>query len=216
MKPILALALLALGCHAPIVQENEEYRWFESGWYVGGTGGVAITDASGADLDERLAEEGFPSTSSTLDDHDSAWKAYLGYRFERRFGFEVGYANLGQVSSRVDTAAIDPDVLLDALADTQPFLGRGPTAAGLVYLLDTKLVDVGVRGGAWLWEADVEARTSNGDKVSIDEDGIDPFYGVFLLLEINDRAALRAEYERYELEGDGADFLSVGLQIRVD
>jgi hypothetical protein len=217
VKP-LALACAALlslaACRAPIAQSGEEYRWFESGWYVGGTGGTAITDSSASDLDERLADEGF-TTNSTLDDTDSAWKAYLGYRSEGLFGFEVGYVNLGEVTSKVDTLSVDPDVLLDALADTQPFLGSGPSLAGLLYLLDTKRVDGGLRGGAWYWEADVEAETNTGEKVSIDEEGLDPFVGVFLLLDINDRAQLRAEYELYILDDDDADFLSIGLQIRV-
>lgn len=214
--PACALALSLGSCFAtPRASQSEELRWFESGWYVGGTGGTAITDASARDLDARLASQGF-TTSSTLDDQDSAWKGYLGYRFDVPFGFELGYVNLGQVTSTVDTMTVDPDVLLDALADTQPFLGRGWSAAALLYILDTKYVDGGIRGGAWRWEADVEAETSQGDKVSVDESGVDPFYGIFLLLDINDRAQLRAEYERYFLDGDDADFLSVGLQIRVN
>ena len=216
MKPfVLAGALLfaSSACSSSPAQ-SEEYRWFQSGWYVGGTGGVAIVDASSSDLDEHLADQGF-TTSSTLDDDDSGWKGYVGYRFERLFGLEAGYVDLGEVSSEVDTQAVDPDVLLEALADTQPFLGSGPSLAGLFYVLDTKVVDGGLRAGAWYWEADVEAKTNTGEKVSIDEEGFDPFGGVFLLLEINDRAQIRAEYELYVLDDDDADFLSIGLQIRV-
>lgn len=212
----LALALLG-GCYATptAAVQSEELRWFESGWYVGGTGGSAKVDTDARDLDAALAGQGF-TTSSTLDEHDSAWKAFLGYRFDVPFGFELGYVNLGQVSSTVDTLSVDPDVLLDALAATQPYLGEGPSAAALFYLLDTKYVDGGLRGGVWYWKADVEAETNAGDKVSLDEEGFDPFYGIFLLLDINDRAQLRAEYERYVLDDDDADFLSIGLQIRVN
>jgi len=214
LLPALSVLVVCAACNA-LRSQSEEYRWFESGWYVGGTGGTAITDASASDLDKRLASQGF-TTSSTLDDQGSAWKAFLGYRFERFLGFELGFVNLGTVTSRVDTMLVDPDVLVNALADTQPFLGKGPSVAGLVYLLDTRRVHAGIRGGGWYWQADVEARTTSGDRVKIDEESFDPFFGVFTLLDVNDRSQLRFEYERYYLDGDGADFLSVGMQIRFD
>ena len=211
----LAPLCLALGaCSAPIVQ-NEELSWFESGWYVGATGGTAIADASASDLDRRLSNQGF-TTNSEIEDDDSAWKGFVGYRFEERFGFEVGYTNLGEISSEVDTMNVDPNVLLDALADTQPFLGRGPTISGIWYALDTKRIDGGLRAGVWYWEADLEAETNSGQNVSFEDDGFDAFYGIFGLFEFNERAHLRFEWERYILDDDDADFLSVGLQIRVN
>ena len=211
---LLPFAFLVVACSGP-ARQSEELRWFESGWYVGATGGSAITDASAGDLDRRLMNQGF-TTMSELDDEDSGWKGYLGYRFDRPFGVEFGYTNLGQISSQVDTLMVDPDVLLNALADTQPFLGKGPFVAGLLYLLDTKHFDAGLRGGVWYWEADVEAETNIGDRVELEEEGFDPFFGIFGLLDINERAQIRFEFERYVLDDDDADFLSIGLQIRVN
>ena len=68
-----------------------------------------------------------------------------------------------------------------------------------------------VDGGS---EAEVEARAATGEKATRDRDGVDPLLGAHVLLNVTDRFQLRAEYERYFVDGDGIDVLSAGLQVR--
>lgn len=211
-----ALALCLASCAAtPAPEPQEGFRWFERGLYAGGTLGPAIADASAADLDAALATQGF-TTSSTVDDQDLGWKVFAGYRFELPLAVEVAYTELGTLDTRVSAAApVDVDALLGALTDTQPYLGNGVALALVFYPVRTDRFAAGVKGGLWFWEADVEATATTGERASVRENDVDPLFGVHALLDLTDRVALRAEYERYYLNGDGVDFLSAGLQFRL-
>jgi len=211
MSALLSITAAGLLAAAPSLQD---YRWFERGWYVGGAVGTARADVSESQLDGELAAQGFMTTSQ-IDDEDTAWKAWGGYRFEGPLALEASYVSLGRLRSEVDTTVVDLDTFLDALADTQPFLGEGVGLAGVLYPLDVDRFALGLRAGAWYWQADVEARASTGERSSVDKDGVDPFFGLHGLFDLTETVQLRAEVERYFVDGEGVDLLSFGIQFRI-
>lgn len=80
------------------------------GWYAGVNAGQSKAHFSGGDLDSIFASQGATS-SSTVDDTDTGWKLYGGYRFNPNLALEGGYVDLGKfgfnstISSPVGTAS---------------------------------------------------------------------------------------------------------------
>lgn len=210
----VCLAFLAL-LRAPGPQGGrEEVEWFRSGAYVGLSGGVMNARASGADLDDALGDLGWV-TETTLDETDFGWKVRVGYRFEAPWALELGYADLGTVESEIEAMPADPDAFLRDLAREHPSAGQGLTLAGEFYLADTARLDVGLRGGLWLWESDIDASAPGGASFNVERDGLDPLFGFSVLVRLCARLRLRAEYERYYVDRDDVGFASLGVELRL-
>jgi hypothetical protein len=210
-----ALALLLGGCAAARGARPQEVQWFRSGPYAGGSLGVSNAHGSASELDSQLAELGH-TTMSTLDDTDSGWKVHLGYRFERPFAIEVGYVELGQVTSTIQVTTSDLDQFLEDVADVHPALGSGPFLVGQYSPYDHGRVELGLRAGVWLPDSEIESKaTVPGGEIDIEQDSFDPLLGLVFLCEITRWLELRLEYEKYWIDGEDADFVSVGLQGKV-
>lgn len=208
-----ALALVVVVCACTVRAPQTQVQWFKSGVYVGVMAGVADLGVSSAELEEDLADLGHLSNVD-LDDSDLAYTFYAGYRFEQPFAIEVGYVNLGEIEASITTPSpLGPFV--NDLDNVVPFLGEGYYIDARWYAIDTDRVHVGVGGGVWLWEAEVEAAGALGGFDLIDEDGIDPVLGINVLIDLTDRIQLRAEYDRYFFDDESADVLMVGLQFRL-
>jgi Outer membrane protein beta-barrel domain len=208
--PVLSPAALALQKDA----QADEVEWYPGGLYVALSGGWMDARASAAQLDAALADDGW-TTSSTLDDTDFGWKARLGWRFDAPIAVEVGYADLGTVSSTVRATPSDPKAFLRDLAREHPTAGAGPTLATEVFLADTKRLDLALRGGVWFWDSKIDASGPGGSSYAVSRSGTDLFYGVAVLYRLSDRVQLRAEYEQFGVGGDEVGFASLGLQVRL-
>lgn len=212
--PGLLLTLVVPPTPDPARTPRQEVEWFHSGWYVGASAGTMNADASASELDRDLARRGW-TTDSSLDDTDFAWKVFAGYRFEAPFAIEVGYTDLGQIDSKIEAMPADLDAFLDDVADVHPFSANGVTLSAQWFPLDTRHVDFGLRGGLWYWDAEVDVDGPGGASVDVDEDGIDPLAGVGVWVRVTERIEVRAEFEKYWVDGDDIDFFSAGLQIQV-
>ncbi len=203
--PVLLLAL-------PL-SAQEDSGSFQSGWYVGASGGFSNADASGSDVSADLAGLGYPDITTDLDDTDVGWKAYGGYRFEAPFAIEFGYADLGTIESDISGMVSDLTAFLNDVSAIHPFNGEGVTAAACWFPVRTENFQGMIKGGAWAWEADVDVQAA-GASVDVDEDGVDGFFGIGLLWDLGNDLSLRAEYEQYYLDSEDVRFLSAGLQYR--
>lgn len=65
-------------------------------------GPAAAQDDSGIYLGGSIGYSGFKDSCKDLivpcEDHDTAWRAFAGYQFNRYVALEVGFANLGEVT----------------------------------------------------------------------------------------------------------------------
>ncbi len=189
----------------------QEVQWFRGGPYAGASLGISNADGSAGELDEELAERGHTS-SSTLDDTDTAWKVWAGYRFERPLALEAGYAELGQVTSTIRVTTGDLQQFLRDVAEVHPFLGSGIFLAGLFSPYDEGPVELDLRAGLWLWETDVESQAAPGGEIDVDDRNVDPLLGLVFLFELTRWLEVRLEYEKYFLDDRDADVVSLGLQ----
>src|SRR2546426_9432585 len=89
----------------------------KAGWYAGLDLGRSRLGMSGADIDGALANQGVGGSSS-LDRSDTGFGINGGYRFNRNFAVEAGWARLGDFSysSNTGTDTIDGKFKANALS----------------------------------------------------------------------------------------------------
>lgn len=179
----------------------------DSGFYIGGSFGQSrISDFSGSDVDRELASVGITSTTTT-DDKDTGWKAFAGYRVMKYLAVEGAYTNFGDASARVTVtapAAGVANVELENEAWSLSVLGILP--------LNDKFSLFGRLGfNVWNVEATATGTGSATGRYSYDEDGTDVLYGLGASYHFTPNLNLRAEWERYDFDGNDIDFVSVGL-----
>jgi hypothetical protein len=126
-------------------------------------------------------------------DDDRGLKAIVGFRPLDSFAIEANYVDMGEtnvpISFPPSTLSIDSEAL-------------SVSAVGLVAL---PLVDLYGRVGMARWESDVSLLGG-----SQSASGTDPTYGAGAQFRVGS-FAFRLEYERFELDDDSSDLVSIGF-----
>ena len=176
-------------------------------FYIGASGGKSYVDGKISALTGTANE----------DDDDTAWKIYTGYQWDNNFGIELHYADLGDYA----LSGNNGDTFVDATGTTFTFIANGVKlteevisyGASLTYsvpLMDTGFF-VPLKVGFHHWDIDyADDLTGSG------EDDNDLTYGVGLAYEFNENFAIRAEYERFQLDSDDIDdidLVTAGLTV---
>ncbi|MDP2788149.1 MAG: outer membrane beta-barrel protein [Pseudomonadota bacterium] len=192
----------------------------DTGWYAGvGVGSAQAKDlVSAAEFDaDLLADYGITATS-TIDDSDTAWKLFAGYRFNKNLAVEGGYADLGK-------ATFDSIVTSGGGGRVSASWGAKAWSLAAVGILPvTDQFEVFGKIGGYFYNADLSATGSGGGgtvSVSVDDDGTGLLFGVGASYSFTKNIAVRAEWERYKDVGDenaigtsDVDMLSVGIQYK--
>lgn len=194
-------------------------------WYLGASAGQSSIKASPGDIEAGfLLDDGFTASGTTLDKKDTAWKAYAGYRFNRFFAAEGGYADLGEASFNTTIVAGPPGFAL-----LLPFPIHGTAAARGVFLSAiahwpvTQDFALFAKAGAFRSDAKfTEAIEGTGiTRVSRTERRTDGNYGAGLEWMFSGALGARLEWERFRnigrgiggREGNDVDFVSAGLMV---
>jgi hypothetical protein len=185
---IAAATLIALsgGTMSAQAQENEQ------GFYIGGGVGqfnVQIDDVD--DTDDAIQR---------LDDDDTAWKLFGGYRFNPHIAVELAYIDFGGPSDEfsADGSSGDYTVELNGLA---------PTLIGTVPLGP---VDLFAKVGYYFYDVEIDADFDDlGDDVfNSDDSGEDLLYGFGVGMTFFERLNAKLEYEKIDADRiDDADAL---------
>lgn len=167
---------------------------------VGGVGRVTV-DRNVSDFDDGSV------ISGRVDDKDSGWKLFAGYRFNKRVAVEVGYTDLnndtdhettfvGQSNGLGDKYAagkvsvdIDEPVALYVAA-----VGRLPMPLGPAPY-DERLAIL-TKAGIAAWEA-TQTTIDATSKVDKDDDGVDFMIGLGLEYRWPNGFGVRGEWEFY-------------------
>lgn len=195
-------------------------------WYVGANVGQASLDAQSGEIEaEFLLDDDFVATGTTIDDTDTGWKAYLGYRFLPILAIEAAYADLGEASflTTIESApppnnALTPfDILGTATAD-------GFQASALLELPLVGPFALLVKAGVFRWEAEFTEQIIDTGAIRIarTDAKVDALYGAGLQLDISDLLSARLEWELLENVGEGIggksgkdiDYYSAGIVVR--
>jgi hypothetical protein len=186
-KKYTTLALVGLA-FAPLAATAD------SGFYIGGSLGGATLEAEFDPNDIPV-----PDLPSSIDEDDTAYKIFAGYRFDLPvidLGVEAGYVNFGE--PEVDI--LGEELVLD------------PTGVNLwgVASLDAGIIDVFAKVGYIMW--DIEADFLGE---SISDDGTDIGYGLGVSFGLGP-VEIRGEYELYDIEDADVSMLSLGIVFRFD
>ena len=145
---------------------------------------------AGAGAGQSFVDEG------TYDDEDTAFSVFGGYQFNRWFGLETGYADLGQLEPGIAGVDLEASSAYLTAVGTVPFTDKFSGYA---------------KAGFQRWDLDSAIPGLAG---TADDNGTDPTYGVGLQYRFNDAVALRGEYSRFEVEDLDVDLAQ--LQARFD
>jgi len=119
--------------------------------------------------------------------NDTGWKIFGGYQFNRYFGLEPAWVDLGQVT--YSNASIDTKGLA--------INGIGSIPIGPTFFVSGKL-------GVFVWDQETRIATERDD-----DTGTDLVWGYgFGARFFSDKLGVRLEWERYESDSD-ADFISL-------
>lgn len=151
--------------------------------------------ASVGDASLSQSDSGF-----SFDASDTGSKIYGGFTFIKFFGLEASYLDLG---SAEDEAAPGIDVTIDTTAWDVYAVGILPIG---------KHFEIFAKAGIVVWDAEASFSGAISDET---DDGNDPAYGAGVAFVFGEHFAVRAEYQRFELEDiDELELASVGAEFR--
>jgi OOP family OmpA-OmpF porin len=189
---------------------------FKKGWAVLGfalSTALAASQASAqaylggsigqSDIDDEITSGLI--TSGSADGKDTAFKIFGGYMFNRNFGVEGAYVDLGEVSY-------------------SGFFGAAPVTGGSVEVTGLNISAIGAypvneqfsvfgKIGLFMWEAEA-SDTTGGAPFSASDDGADVSFGVGVSYNFTRNLGVRAEWEMFKTDDADATLLSVGVVWR--
>ncbi len=164
------------------------YNWPANGLYIGAGGGMA---------DNRQAKSGLPAPFVNLHHTHPAWKAFVGYAFNRFFSVQAGYQGLGQ--SRATTAA-----------GVETVRNRGYDVNGLLTFPLDRRVDLFVEGGV----SRFRTRTATATTTTIRHDGTHPDYGGGVQVNLMRHVSFRGEWQEFRIPHNNTQLYSGSLAFR--
>jgi hypothetical protein len=187
----------------------------DSPYYVGASLGQTRSEASSADVAQKLAGAGFPGASVALDDHKLGGKIFAGRSFGDHFAIEGAYVDLGAVRSRssVDTAPANDAGFVQAVANAHPYSARGVDVTALAGFRPISRLSLYARAGALAWRGKIDATLPGLNVASSRKDGFSGVLGAGIGVDLTSHFALRVEWERYFLTRYSVDLASVGVRF---
>ena len=179
----------------------------EGEFYVGGGGGQAeANELSFTDFDDGSG------ISGSLDESDSGWKVFAGYKFFEYFALELAYVDLGLVSFDATSDASGSVYAAGPVTGFVSASGPSASAIGIIPLGDR--FDFLVKAGFMAWKADVSVSNSAFGTANSEEDGTELAFGLGAQFRFTDRFSVRAEWERFTsiIDRDG-QLLSLSAQF---
>ena len=185
---IAAATLIALsgGMMSAQAQENEQ------GFYVGG--GIGQFNVKIDDVDDT------DNAIRTLDDDDTSWKLFGGYRFNPYISVELAYIDFGGASDTTTVGGSSGDYSVDVSGIAPYVIGTMPLGP----------VDLFAKVGYYFYdvELDVDLDDLGGNVFDTDNSGEDLLYGFGVGMTFFERLNARLEYEKIDSDDlDDADAL---------
>ncbi len=183
-------------------------------WYAGVSLAQARSGVSDSDVAAALQESGDPLTVRIDDRERFAWQIRGGYQWKPYVGFELGYADLGEVSTRISGTASDPSATIAELHRVHPRSPSGVEMSLVARLpLSTKAA-LTARGGGWYWESEQVLKSDSGQSSRVDAHDLDFILGLGALFDFSDRWSLHADWTSYRVESERIDVIGAGARYR--
>ncbi len=185
-----------------IHKKSPWYGWFDTG--------IANGTASINQLNTELTDAGISATVTGMDDTRNGAQFGIGYELnDSGWRFEFGYADLGEVELSLSATAPNLSQLYSDIANVHPLSAKGYLFAAQ-YQWSFSAVEVLARVGYWSWDASYETYSSSligNDNLT----GSDLIAGFGAQINLTKRLAARALYQRFAVDSEDTDFISMGL-----
>lgn len=179
----------------------------DSGWYLGAEAGLADT----ADK-SQLCCAGFPLLTGDTHDNKTSWRVAGGYRFNQNIALELGYVDLGELTSEVSdaTGATDARAAVGFSAEGVTFamIGTFPIAKWELYL------KAGVFYSSTVLEySGSQSATDFGARITNDDE--DALYGIGLRYPLSERLRIYVDSTYFMEVGEAntgrSDYLNTSI-----
>ncbi|MBL8268138.1 outer membrane beta-barrel protein [Steroidobacter sp.] len=180
-RAIVAATLLALSSGAAYAQSPEN----DSGLYIGGGVGQFDIEIDGVDgIDEAIGR---------LDDSDTAWQAFIGWRLNPYISLQAAYVDYGGPNDDFSTSGSSGNY-------SASLSGFAPSIIGTLPLGP---VELSAKLGYYFYDLDVSIDIDDplDPDSSSSDSGEDVFYGVGVGMTFFDRLHAKLEYEKIDLKG---------------
>jgi len=168
---------------------------------VAGTAAAQGYIGAGAGLTNLNVCDDLTATgATTCDDEDTGLKIFGGYKFNPNFAIEGAWIDLGEVSAS--------DGVVNVAAEVDGF----QIAAVGMFPINPKFGIFG-KVGVFMWDVSATASAPGFGSAQASDDGNDIMFGAGVNWNLTTRFGLRAEWERFDIDGDDVDFISIGAQF---
>lgn len=155
----------------------------------------------GASFGQGSADLGYTGPDTTVDDSNTQWKVYGGWRLFKFVAVEAGYGDLGDVSAVTSSPLGDSSVAMSAN-------GMSVAALGVLPLGN---FDLFAKMGYLYWNADVDIVDPTLGSMSLSDDGNDTLIGAGFVWNYPGPGAARLEYEQSSVGDVDVDTIAAGL-----
>jgi len=176
-------------------------------WYVEGFVGQAQVDSSRRDLQPQTAA----GVVTSVDDKDTAFGLSVGYQWTPMVAIELGYADFGNGSARIEGASLTPAQYHEQVKAVTPVLADGVMLGLRFTLLQHDAWRFEVPIGLFRWQADISSTMGNS-RLTTELDGTDWYVGVRFSYQVSDAWSVGLGYQYVDIEPN--DFLSYQLNLR--
>ena len=156
----------------------------ESGFYVGG--GVGQFDVQIDDVDDA------DDAIERLDDDDTSWKLFAGYRFNPYLSLEAAYIDFGGPSDSIDASGSSGDYKVEASGFAPYVIGTLPVGP----------VELFAKVGYYFYDVDlsVDLDDLGGDVFRSSSSEEDLLYGAGVGMTFFEHLNARLEYEKIDFD----------------
>ncbi|WP_338726086.1 Ig-like domain-containing protein [Shewanella baltica] len=197
-KVVLGAVLLA----STVTQANAA-----DNWYVEGFVGQAQVDSGRRELQSDAAA----GVVTSVDDKDTAFGLSVGYQWTPMVAIELGYADFGNGSARIEGASLTPAQYHEQVKAVTPVLADGVMLGLRFTLLQHDAWRFEVPIGLFRWQVDISSTMGNS-RLTTELDGTDWYAGVRFSYQVSDAWSVGLGYQYVDIEPN--DFLSYQLNLR--
>ncbi|MBL8269846.1 Ig-like domain repeat protein [Steroidobacter sp.] len=183
--------------------------------YVGASFGQAKGEQNRGDVAADLQARGFTGSDIRLGDSKrDAYRLFAGFRLTQNWGVEVGYTDLGEVSSSASASvpAGQAAAYANALVAALPVAPSGYEATVSYRYPFTPALALSARAGVWKWESEQRAVFGN-QRVTIKPDGTDVVFGIGGDWSFATRWSVGLEISRYQTSEEDVDLLGANVKF---
>lgn len=198
---LLSVVLLLVGMVNPVNAANEGY------WYAEGFIGQTQVDNGKRVLQPQAGAGAVTSVDTT----DTAIGVSVGYQWTPLVAVELGYADFGNGSARIEGASLTPEQYHEQVKGVTPVLADGVTLGLRFTLLQHEAWQFEVPIGLFRWQADISSTMGNS-RLTTALDGTDWYAGVRFSYQFTESWSVGLGYQYVDIEPN--DFLSYQLNLR--